>query len=75
MDDVDAMRADFGTANILRGLGFDVKPWQMPLEGGLTDMLQISDSTGLTFYVRADCSVAQALERYAQKLKDFAVNK
>lgn len=58
------------TETILRALGFDVVPWQ--LEG--SDTLQITDKAGVTFYMGADCSVASALDRYQQKLKDFAVN-
>ncbi len=59
------------TASILRAFCFNVVPWRMPLEGGDTDMLQVTDANGLTFYVRSDCSVSQAMDRYAQKLSDF----
>lgn len=66
---------NFNTAKILAALGFDVKPWTMPLEGGPTPMLQCTDKTGLTWYMRADCSVAEALSRYAQKQAQFQSEK
>ncbi len=58
------------TATILRALGFDVVSWQ--LEG--SDTLQITDKTGVTFYMGANCSIGECMDRYQQKLKDFAVN-
>ncbi len=59
------------TASILRSMGFDCVGWKMPLEGGDTEMLQITDGDGISWYVRADCTVTDALNRYRQKLQDF----
>ncbi len=59
------------TKSILSALGFDVKVWQ--LEG--MDTLQVTDKEATTFYCAADCSVAQALDRYRQKIEQFQTTK
>jgi hypothetical protein len=47
----------------LAGLGFDVKAWGADF--------QITDSTGVTFYMPKAATLEQCLERYAQKLEQF----
>lgn len=55
------------TKQALESMGFKVDLWT--LEGD--DMLQITNDDGITFYQRADCTIADALNRYRQKLQDF----
>lgn len=60
----------------LRAKGFDVEEWQMPSATENMDMLQITDSTGITFYLPEYSTLEQCLARYAEKQEQFrkAVN-
>lgn len=56
----------------LKELGFDCKEWKTGLSWvcGIP-MLQITDATGITFYMPTDATLDQCLERYEQKLTAF----
>lgn len=56
----------------LRARGFDVKVWDFT-RSGCPPMLQMTDTTGITFYMDANSTIDQCLARYEQKLSDFAV--
>lgn len=56
-------------ANELRKMGFDVKPWMPPVTRN--PWMQITDSTGITFYMLESATLDECLARHKQKQDEF----
>ncbi len=60
------------TTQQLRAMGFDVRMWHADKAvPSLAPLIQITDSTGITFYMPESATLEQCLARYQQKLDDF----
>ncbi len=57
--------------NQLKQLGFAVDHWQFPLEGSAAGVLQITDNTGITFYMPESATFDECERRYQEKLDEF----
>jgi hypothetical protein len=58
------------TIEALRAKGFDIKQWGMnPFD--CESRMQITDATGITFYMAESATLEECQARYVQKLLDF----